>query len=118
MSEFEKLKKRLSNILSTTAIDLFYALNDFGKKHNIKDKVTIHLLDDQIQMIEKDTCGVFQIYFYVNLFRLLKDSQIVNNKKLNKKTIKTLLNEIFALDRQGNETRVERFAKENDISRT
>ena len=62
MSEFEELKK-LSNILITNAIDLFHALNEFGKKHDIKDEVTIHLLDDQIQMIKKETCRMFQIYF-------------------------------------------------------
>ena len=80
MSESEELKKRLSNILSTNAIDLFHALNEFGKKHDIKDEVTIHLLDDQIQMIEKETCRMFQIYFRVKLFRPLEDSKIVNKK--------------------------------------
>lgn len=38
-------------------------------------------------------------------------------KKLNRKTIEKLLNEIFTLDKQENENRVERFANENDINR-
>ena len=117
MSEFEKIKKKVSGILSTTAVDLFYALSEFGKKYNIKDEVTVHLLDDQLKMTDSDTCGMFQIYFYVNLFKLLEHSQLINNKKLNKKTIEAILNEIFTLDKQENENRVERFAKENDISR-
>lgn len=38
-------------------------------------------------------------------------------KKLNRKTIEKLLNEIFTVDKQENENRVERFANENDINR-
>ena len=38
-------------------------------------------------------------------------------KKLNRKTIEKLLNEIFTLDKQENKNRVERFANENDINR-
>lgn len=38
-------------------------------------------------------------------------------KKLHRKTIEKLLNEIFTLDKQENENRVERFANENDINR-
>ena len=30
------------------SVDLFHALNEFGKRHNIKDEVTIHLLHNQI----------------------------------------------------------------------
>ena len=60
---------------------------------------------------------MFQIYFYVNLFRPLEKSHIINNKRLNKKTIETLLNEIYTLDRQENKNRVESFANENDIEK-
>ena len=35
------------------------------KKHQVKDEVTVHLVDDQLQIIEKDTHGMYQIYFYV-----------------------------------------------------
>ena len=95
----------------------FHILNEFGEKHNIKGEVTVCLLDDQLQITHSDTCGMFQIYFYVNLFKPLEDSQIIKNKKLNKKVIQTILNEIFTLDKQENENRVERLAKKNDISR-
>ena len=67
-----KLKKIVSGILSTTAIDLFQASNEFGKKHNIKDEVTAHLLDDQLQMTDSHTYGLFQIYFYVNQFKTFR----------------------------------------------
>ena len=42
MRKFEKIKKKVSSILSTTVIDLFQLLNEFGKKHNIKDEVTVY----------------------------------------------------------------------------
>ena len=35
-------------------------------------------------MIEKDTCGIYQIFFYVNLFNPLEDSSIINEKILSK----------------------------------
>ena len=78
----------------------------------------VYLLDDQIQVIEQDPCGMYQIYFYVNLFRPMENSKIINDKKLNEKTMEKLLNQMFTLDRQRNENRIERFAKENDISRS
>ena len=46
------------------------------------------------------TCGIFQIYFYDNLLNPDKHSKIQNKTKLNKKTIKILLNELFVLDNQ------------------
>ena len=68
-------------------------------------------------MIEKDTCGIYQIFFYVNLFNPLEDSSILNEKRLSKWTIEKLLNEILTTDRQENERRIEQFGEENDICR-
>ena len=53
------------------------------------------MVDDQLQNIKTDTCGLFQLYFYVNLFLPKEKSQIVKNKTLNLQTIRNLLNEIF-----------------------
>ena len=64
-----------------------------------------------------DTCGIFQLYFYVNLFTPLKNSLIVNDKKLSKSTLQKLLNEIFYLDRDKNESLVEQFTEEKQIAR-
>ena len=68
-------------------------------------------------MIEKDTCGMYQIYFYVKLFNHLENSSIISKKNLNKQTIEKLLNEILSTDRQENENRIEQFAEENDLQR-
>ena len=43
MKDFEKKQTKLSGVLSTTAIDLFHVLNEFGKRDNIEDEVKVHL---------------------------------------------------------------------------
>ena len=88
---------------------------EFGKLHKINNVVTVHLVDNQLQEIETDTCGIFQLYFYVNLFPPLKNSSIVNNKKLSKSTLEKILNELFYLDRDKNKSLVEQFTEEKDI---
>ena len=42
----------------------------------------IVLLDDQLQQLTKDTCGIFQLYFYKNLFDPVSDSKIIDDKFL------------------------------------
>ena len=103
--------------MTDTAIDLLHLINEFGKLHKLKNEVTIHFIDDQLQMIEKDMCAMYQLYCYVYLFILLEDSRIINEESLSKQTIEKLLNEILTTDRQENERRIEQFAEENDICR-
>ena len=59
-----------------------------------------------------NTCGLLQLYFYKNLFLLLSNSKIIKEKQLNKKTVVTLLNEIFELDKKVNEQRIEKYNSE------
>ena len=66
-------------------------------------------------MIKKDTCGMYQIYFCVNLFNLLENSSINSKKSLNKQTIEKLLNETLWTDRQENENTIEQFTEESNI---
>ena len=63
-------------------------MNEYGKKHRLNNEVIVRLVDNQLQMIERDTYGMYQIYFYVNLFNPLENSSIINEKSLNKRTIK------------------------------
>ena len=76
------------------------------------------MVDDQLQNIKTDTCGLFQLYFYVNLFLPKEKSQIIKNKTLNLQTIKNLLDKIFTRDMIKNEEIVENFALEHDIRRS
>ena len=61
MREYEKIRN--SHRLMTTTQDLLYLMYEFGKLNKINDIVTMHLVDDQLQKIEMDTCGIFQLYF-------------------------------------------------------
>ena len=56
------------------------------------------MVEDRIQDLDTVTCGIFQIYFYDNLFNPDKHSKIQNKAKLNKKAIETLLNKLFVLE--------------------
>ena len=115
MEEYEKIKN--GHRLRPTTQDLLHLIYEYGRLHNITDSVMIHSVDDQLQRIETDTCGIFQLYFYYNLFVPFENSSIVDDKKLSKKTIEKLLNKMFSLDRDRNEEIVEAFAKEKDIKR-
>ena len=75
------------------------------------------MVDNPLQDLQSDTCGIFQLYFYTNLFLPKEGSKIINNSKLTMKTMSTLLNEIFTLDINENEELVESFAKELNIKR-
>ena len=101
MIEYEKIKD--FNDLRTTTQDLLHLMYEFGKLHNIKNEISVFSLDDQLQKIETDTCGIFQLYFYYNLFNPLKSSSIIENTSLSKHTIEKLLNEIFSLNKDENE---------------
>ena len=113
MRQYEKIRN--GHRLTTTTQYLLHLMYEFGKLLKINDVVTVHLVDDRLQKLETDTCGIFQLYFYVNLFTPLENSSIVNDKKLSKLTLEKLLNEIFYLDRDKNESLVEQFAEEKDI---
>ena len=64
------------------------------------------MVDDTLKMVEKDTCWMFQLYFYVNLFNRLESSTIIHAEKLNKKTIEVLLNKILSTNKEGKENRI------------
>ena len=115
MKEYENIKNE--HRLRQTTQDLLHLIYEYGRLHNIKDSITIHSVDDQLQKLETDTCGIFQLYFYFNLFVTFENSSIIEDNKLLKRTIEKLLNEIFSLDRNRNEEEMERFAKEKNIRR-
>ena len=113
MGEYEGTDKLK---LIKTAQDLFYMMYEFGRVHN-KKIVDIFMVDDCLQDLSSDTCGIFQLYFYINVFLPKEDSKIVDNTKLTMKTTSTLLNETFVLDINENKRLVESFAKELNIKR-
>ena len=90
-------KNELDNV-SDTARDFFYFVQSFDNKLKLRNLVNLWVVEDRIQDLDSVTCGIFQIYFYGNLFNPDKNSKIQNKTKLNKKTIETLLNELFTLE--------------------
>ena len=58
------------------------------------------MVEDRVQDLDSSTCGIFHLYFYDNLFNPDENSKIQGNTKLSKKTVETLLNELFTLDDQ------------------
>ena len=74
------------------------------------------MVEDRLQDLVSATCGIFQIYFYQNLLYPEENSKIQGNAKLNKKTVETLLNEIFSLDDKENEIKLEEYANNLEIN--
>ena len=73
------------------------------------------MLEDRIQDLNTSTCGIFQLYFYKNLFNPDQNSKIQKETKLKKSTVETLLNELFSLDDKENEIKMVDYAEELGI---
>ena len=116
----KNLSKAEIDNLSDTARDFFYFLKSFGNKLKVCYFVNLLMFQDTIQSLNTVTCGIVQIYFYNNLFNLDVNSKIQNNKKLTKKkkTIKTLINELFVLDQDKKEKTIEQYIQEQNITIT
>ena len=69
------------------------------------------IVDNVLQDLMSSTCGIFQLYFYKNLFDPSIESKIINHKKLTEETIKTL-NEIFSTESSENEYKIKQFKQE------
>ena len=70
------------------------------------------MVEDRVQELDSSTWGIFQLYFYDNLFKPDENIKIQGNTRLNKKTIETLLNEIFTLDNQDeNKQKMQQYAQ-------
>ena len=73
-------KKELNSSWRDIARDFFYFIQSFRIELKVSDFVNLWLLEDQIQDLDSVTCGIFQVYFYDNLF-----NPDVNSKTQNKK---------------------------------
>ena len=75
------------------------------------------MVEDRIQDLNYSPCGTFQLYFYDNFFNPNENSKIQGDTKLTKRTIETLLNELFSLDNQdSNELKMEKHATEIGVT--
>ena len=116
LSACKKLTENEINSLSETARDFIYFIQAFGIKLKLRGFVNIWMVEDRLQDLDSATCGIFQIYFYQNLFNPEENSKIQGNAKLNKKTVEILLNEVFSLDNKENEIKMEEYANNLEIN--
>ena len=113
----KNLSKRELDALSNTATSFFNFTQAFGNKLKLRYFVNICVVEDRVQDLNSVTCGIFQLYFYDNLFNPDKNSKIQNKTRLNKRTIETLLNELFVLDNQEtNEKTINQYGIKNNIT--
>ena len=80
----KNFSKKEVDALSDTTSNIFHFTQAFGNKLRLHDFVNIWMVEDRVQDLNSVTCGVFQIYFYDNLFNPDENSKIQNKKRLNK----------------------------------
>ena len=114
---FTYLSEEEIDSLSGTARNFFRFVQVFEIKLKLINFVNIWMVEDRVQDLNSSTCGIFQLYFYDNLFNPNENSKIQGNTKLTKRTIETLLNELFSLDNQNsNEQKREQYTTEKGVT--
>ena len=63
------------NALSDTARTFFRFVQAFGNKLKLRSFVNKWMAEDKIQDLNSVTCGIFQLYFYDNLFNRTKTAK-------------------------------------------
>ena len=66
---YHKLKKNEISRLTDTAKDFFHLLSEFAGVNNLTHDMTVVMVDNELQELYSDNCGVFQLYFYKHLVR-------------------------------------------------
>ena len=108
---WDKLPKNKKSQLNETATYFFHLLYQFAKLKQSK-QMKIVIVETNLQELKSSTCGIFQLYFYKNLFDPSIKSNIIEQKVLNTSTVQILLNEIFTSQTEENERRVKLFKQE------
>ena len=108
---WDKMPKQKKSQLNETATLFFHLLYQFAKLKK-SNKMKIVILENNLQELTSSTCGIFQLYFYKNLFDPSVKSSILEQKTLNTSTVQILVNEIFTSETQENERRIKLFKQE------
>ena len=77
--------------------------------------MNILVLKNNVEDLFGSTCGLFQLYFYKNLFDPDEKSKILDHENLNKTTLETIINEIFSTDVDENEHIIKNFREEYEL---
>ena len=76
----KNLSKKELDSLSDRASNFFHFIQAFTNKFKLRNSVDIWMVEDRVQDLNSVTCGIFQIYFYDNLFNSNVNSKIQNKK--------------------------------------
>ena len=77
------------------------------------------MVEDRVRDLHSGACGIFQLYFYNNLFHPNANNKIQDKATLNKSIMETLLNEYFVFDNQDeNEEIIRQYANDNGVTVT
>ena len=68
LNDCKNLRKNELDNLRDTARDFFYFVQSFGDKLKLRDFINLLVVKDRIQGFDTVNCGIYQIYFYNNLF--------------------------------------------------
>ena len=108
MGNLHKKNLTACHSLHNIFLKLFMRLVHIRK---IKNTVEVVTVDDNLQSLSTDYCGVFQLYFYLNLFESLNTSIVAkkSTKKLDIKLIGELLQLLFNTGTHQNEGILDAF---------
>ena len=118
---FKKCKISLTDQKITLCEMKFSVSTWENMPHTKKEQLTkmaqnfFHLLQQPVQDLTSSNCGIFQLYFYKNLFDPNKKSKIINHENLKKRTIEVIFNETFSTDVNENEYLIKKFKDEYNL---
>ena len=72
-------------------MQFFHFVESFDKLHNLEDKFSIWMLEDNIQKLDNYTCETFQFFFFENLFNPSENSKIQNHKNMTKQNTRDIV---------------------------
>ena len=117
----KNLSKKEIDALSNTAKKCFHFIQAFSSNLKLRNFVHIWKVDDKLQDFNYVTSGIFQLYFYENLFNPNENSKIQDQTRFNKKTLE--ITEWTFCSRQsgnksGNNKTTRQHASDNNIPLT
>ena len=114
LNGYKNLYKKGIDALSDTAKNVFHFIKAFDNKLKRRNFLNKWIVEDGVQDLNSATCGIFQFYFYDNLLNPNENSKTQDQPRLNKKTIETLLNELFGLNNQEtNDAAIRQYASDS-----
>ena len=111
---WQRMSHKVKEQLTGTAQSFFHLLEQFAKLKKT-DCMNILILENNVEDLLGSICGLFQLYFYKNLFDPDENIKILNHEKLNKNTLERMIKEIFSTDVDENEHIIKNFREEYDL---